>query len=188
MGSRSRMRRGNFGGKGHPLQSIGTLCHCGLCKNGWTDRFAIWLMDSGGPKEARVQSYLPGGANMPDGTLPWAVQKRLNRSICRLGCGLSWAKVSTSSIVFTRWRQCAHMGGHIDPTWQIRLNRPSAAAMRSYVTLFWPLVSLCFCQVASLLNFIVHLVTFYISHPPEKRMCSESHDLFKFWEITDNIL
>ena len=39
--------------------------------------------------------------------LPWAVRKRLNRSICRLGCGLGWAKGSTSSIVFARWRQCA---------------------------------------------------------------------------------
>jgi len=26
------------------------------------------------------------------------------------------------SIVFVRWRQCAHMGGHIGATWQIRLN------------------------------------------------------------------
>ena len=38
-----------------------TLCH-ELCKNGLTDRFAIWLVDSGLPKEAQVQSYLPGGA------------------------------------------------------------------------------------------------------------------------------
>jgi len=39
--------------------------------------------------------------------LPWAVQKQLNRSICRLGCGLGWAEGSTSSIVFGRWCQCA---------------------------------------------------------------------------------
>ena len=43
---------------------------------------------------------------MPDDTLPCAVQKWLNRSICRLGCGLWWAEGSTSSIVFARWRQC----------------------------------------------------------------------------------
>ena len=43
--------------------------------------------------------------------LPWAVQKQLNRSICPLGCGLGWAK--GSSVIFARWRQCAHMGGHI---------------------------------------------------------------------------
>jgi len=55
--------------------------------------------------------------------LPWAVQKRLNRSICRLGCGLGWAEGSTSSTVFAKWRQGAHMGGHIGATWRTRLRR-----------------------------------------------------------------
>jgi len=34
------------------------------------DRFAVWVVDSHGPKEAQVQSYSPGGANVPtwDGT------------------------------------------------------------------------------------------------------------------------
>ena len=32
------------------------------------------------------------GEGMPDDTLPWALQKRLNRSICRLDCGLGWLK------------------------------------------------------------------------------------------------
>jgi len=68
-----------------------------------------------------------------------SLPKRLNRSIYRLNCGLGWAEGSTSSIVFARWRQCAHTGGHIGTTWQIRLNRPTAAAMRSYVKLHWPL-------------------------------------------------
>ena len=43
-------------------------------------------------------------------------QKRLNRSICRLGCGLGYAEGSISSIVFARWRQCVLMGGHIATT------------------------------------------------------------------------
>jgi len=72
--------------------------------------------------------------------LSWAVQKRLNRLICRLGCGLGWVEGSVSSIVFARWRQCALQCGHFGATWQIRPNRPSAAAMRSYVKLLWPLV------------------------------------------------
>jgi len=38
-----------------------------------------------------VQSYSAGGANVADDTPPWPVQKWLNRSICRLGCGLWWA-------------------------------------------------------------------------------------------------
>jgi len=40
------------------------LCH-ELCKNGWTNRFAVWVVDSGGLKEAQVQSYSPGGAKVP---------------------------------------------------------------------------------------------------------------------------
>ena len=46
-------------------------------------------------------------------------------------------------IIFAMWRHSAHMGGHIGTTWRIRFNhRPSAAAMRSYVKLLWPLVVL----------------------------------------------
>jgi len=64
--------------------------------------FGLWTWV--GPRK-HVQSYLLGGANVPDNTLPWAVQKRLNRSICCLGCRLGWAKGSTSSIVFARCHQ-----------------------------------------------------------------------------------
>ena len=81
--------------------------------------------------------------------------KRLNQSICRLGCELGWAEGSISSIVFARWRQCAlHalMGGHIGASWRIRLNRPSAAAMHSYVKLLWPFV------VAALWNRAGHYI------------------------------
>jgi len=54
---------------------IETLC-CELWKNNWTYRFAIWVVDSGGPKEAqvKVQLYSPGGATVPNDTLPWALQ------------------------------------------------------------------------------------------------------------------
>jgi len=55
------------------------------------------------------------------------------------GCGLGRAKRSTNSIVFVRWRQRAVMGGYT-ATWRIRLNRPTAAAMRPYVKLLRPLV------------------------------------------------
>jgi len=53
-----------------------------------------------------------------------------------------WIGVGRRKLKFNRIRQCAHMGGHIGATWRIRLNRPSAAAMRSYVKLLWPLVSI----------------------------------------------
>jgi len=41
-----------------------TLCR-ELCKNGWTNRFAVWVVDSGGPKKAQVKLYSPGGTNVP---------------------------------------------------------------------------------------------------------------------------
>ena len=62
-GSRSPMRRGNIGGKDRPLLSIGTFCG-ELCRSGWTDRFAVWVVDSGGLEEAQVESYSPGDANV----------------------------------------------------------------------------------------------------------------------------
>jgi len=99
--SRSTMKRGNFGGKGRPYSIVKyrDFLLWALYRNSWIGRFAVWVVDSGGPKEAQVQSYSPCGANMPtwEGTLG-AIYKR------------------------------------------IPLNRPSAAAMRSYVKLLWPLV------------------------------------------------
>jgi len=61
-----------------------------------------------------------------------AVQKWRNQLTYHFGCGLECTEGSTSSTVFARWRQCAHMGGHIGATRRIRLNCPPAAAMRSY--------------------------------------------------------
>jgi len=52
--------------------------------------------------------------------LPWAVQKWLNRLICRLGCGLGCAEGCTSSVVFARWRQCALPCGKYDLTVRVR--------------------------------------------------------------------
>ena len=49
-----------------------TRRHCReLCKNGQTDRFAVWVVDLGGPTEAQVELHSPGGANVPShvGTL-----------------------------------------------------------------------------------------------------------------------
>jgi len=93
-----------------------TLCR-DPCENGWTDRFAVLGVDSGGPKEAEIQmvGYSAGVANVhkfsrirqmapmyPTTLCRELCKKQLNRSICRLGCGIG----CTSSIVFDRWRQC----------------------------------------------------------------------------------
>jgi len=178
-------------------RSVGlSVCHTSEpCKNSWTDWHAIWVEDSGGPREpcirwqsrslmgrgnfdrekkrpvvnvkyrdtlqSSVQEWLNRlrcrsgcGLGWPQGImcwmgvqiphaevqfwgkaapivkyrdfLPWAVQKRLNRSIYRLGCGLGWADrrkhkfshirqvmpMCPSSIVFASWRQ-----------WTIRVRR-----------------------------------------------------------------
>jgi len=38
--------KGQFLGEGYALTCLKTLL-CELCKNGWTDRFAVWVVDSG---------------------------------------------------------------------------------------------------------------------------------------------
>jgi len=58
------MRKGNYYGKGHIRACPTTFCR-ELCENGSTYRFAVWVVDSGGPKEAQVQSYSSGGVNVP---------------------------------------------------------------------------------------------------------------------------
>jgi len=60
---------------------MGTYCHH-LCENGWTDRFAIWVVISGGPKEAQVQSYLSGGANVPHGRTRRHQATMIEPSVC----------------------------------------------------------------------------------------------------------
>jgi len=84
-------------GKGGPLWRRWTLCR-EMCRNGWTDRDAVWVVDSGGPKEARVTRVctlaLPGEYD-------WTVHVR---RLCKngwtdlnaiWGCGLGWAQETT---------------------------------------------------------------------------------------------
>jgi len=63
------MIRGNFE-RGLPIVECRDFLY-ELCRNSCTSRFAICVVDLGGPKEAQVQSYSPGGANVPtwEGTL-----------------------------------------------------------------------------------------------------------------------
>ena len=57
-------------------------------------------------------------------------KKWLNRSRCRLGCG-----------VWMSPRKHALDGMHIGNTWRVQLNHPRAAEMRSFVKLLWPLAA-----------------------------------------------
>jgi len=70
MGVQISHRKQHFAGEEEPIVTVGTFC-CELCKNGQTDRLAVWIVDSGRLKEAQVQLYLPAGANVPtwEGTL-----------------------------------------------------------------------------------------------------------------------
>jgi len=48
------MSSGIFWGKGHAWICPTTLCH-ELCKHGWMDRDAVWVVDSGRPKAACIR-------------------------------------------------------------------------------------------------------------------------------------
>jgi len=79
-----------------------TVCHTSEpCNNPWTDRRVVWVVDSsgnhvldGGSRSPNAKGQFWAGKGRPIGkyrdSLPWAVQKRLNRSRCRLGYGLGW--------------------------------------------------------------------------------------------------
>ena len=67
--------KGQFWWIGAPIVKyrIGTIP---VMPNNWTDPFAISVVDSSGPKDAQVQSYSPGGVNVPlrKDTLPFPVE------------------------------------------------------------------------------------------------------------------
>ena len=79
------------------------------CRNGWTDRDAVWFV----PLWSRVSSrnyVLYGGPDIPREwaffvkyrvALPWATQKRLNRWKSRFGCGLGWSQRTIYLMGFT---------------------------------------------------------------------------------------
>jgi len=154
-----------------PLALLTSLLCGHLCKNSWTDQGAVWIKGSDGPKESWEGAILGKGEPIVKyrNFLLWAVQK-LNRSICHLGCGLRWAKGNTSSIIFARWHQCALTGGHTGATWWIRLNRPSAVAMRPYVKWLWPLV---FIVAFLTVTFIIEQswINCFVSYSEPKSSC-----------------
>jgi len=107
---------------------------CGL---GWTEGSMSSIVFPRWRQYAQFQSYSPGGANVLDDALPWAVKKTAEPIDLPFGLWTRVDRKSTSSIIFARWSHCVHMGQHIGATWRIRLNRSCAAAMRSYVKLLW---------------------------------------------------
>ena len=74
----------------------------------------------------------------------WDLQKQLNRSRCRLGCGREWAQ-GRNHVLVIRCGSKSPMGmGNFEgkgwPIVKCREYRPCAAAMRPFVKLLWPLV------------------------------------------------
>jgi len=127
-GSRSPMRRGNSGGKGRSPVVKYTFCR-ELCRNSGTDRFAAWVADSGEPKEAQVQSYSPGGANVPTwecilappAEYYWTVRCGGDAVFCRITlttcyyyccCCCLCCCCSCYRCTNVRWR-CVRAGGHL---------------------------------------------------------------------------
>jgi len=55
----------------HTQTRVTTIHFASSTTHAKCNKFAVWVVDSGGPKEAQVQSCSPGGANMPtwEGTL-----------------------------------------------------------------------------------------------------------------------
>jgi len=132
----------------------GKANHCkvyGYCAFIWSDQGAIWVVVSDGPKELcfRWGSRSPHGNGQFWGIggaivkyrdfLPWAVQSRLNRSICCLGCGLHWAEdaqgqsCSPGGANVSSWEDtCHHLANTIEPS--------VCNGDAPYIILLWPFV------------------------------------------------
>jgi len=61
--------KGQLWDKWAPI-GIGTFCHA-LCRNGCTDRFAVWVEDSGWPKEAKFNGIRQVAPMCPHGRAHW---------------------------------------------------------------------------------------------------------------------
>jgi len=118
-----------------PLQSIGTLCGH-LCKNGWTDRDAVWVMDSDGPKKLCVRwgSRSPWKGAILGARGTYCKVYGLSVVSCAktaepidLALAL-WHRVGRRKHKFNRIRQVASMCPQ-GATWRIRLKCASAAEM-----------------------------------------------------------
>ena len=65
--------RSNFDGKWRPVVKYRDTLRSSVQKR-LNRSISIWAVDLGGQKEAQVQSYLPGGANVP--SWEWAILRR----------------------------------------------------------------------------------------------------------------
>jgi len=68
-----------------------------------TDRFAVLVVDSGGLKEAQVQSYLPGCTNLPSHMAHWRhLANTIEPSVCGSNAVLCQITLTTCYHYFIR--------------------------------------------------------------------------------------
>jgi len=114
-----------------------------LCKNGWTDQDAVSVEDSGGPRKPCIRwGPDPHGKGQFWGErgVPFGLWTRVGRRKHEFTCIRQVAPMCPHGKEHCPPMSSDDMGGHIGSTWRIRLNRPSAVAMQSYVKVLWPLV------------------------------------------------
>jgi len=103
MGVQISMGRGNFKGEGMARCKVQwySAVICAKTAEMIEMPFGLWtwvdsrkhVLDGAQMPHAKEQLLREKTCQgMPNDTLPWAVQKWLNRSICSLGCGLGWAE------------------------------------------------------------------------------------------------
>jgi len=105
-----------------------SVCHTSEpCKNGWTDRHAVWVEDLGGPKG----HVLDGGSDPP-----WEGAMLRGKDVGRLATprGGKWARPP-----LVLWWHYRPRG-----TSEFVVTR---GAMRPFVKLLWPLVNIYFYQL-----------------------------------------
>jgi len=123
------------------LSVIRSVCHssepCKNEKNEMPFGLRTWVgrrkhvLDAVQITHGKGQFWGGNGSPLYRDAMLWGVQKQLNPSRCRLGCGLQWAQwnVLCGSV---HWRNL------------MNTTEPScAAAMRPVVKLLWPLVCCC---------------------------------------------
>jgi len=155
MVSRSYMRRGNFGGKGRPLWSIGTFCR-ELCRNSWTDWFGVWVVDSGGLKKAWLQSYSPDGANVQNFNCIFARWCQCTWLYSAISCAKMAEPINLPFGLWSGWAEEAQVQsyslvGASMPTWEGMLAQPGEYDWTNRLQRRCGLVSNCFDHLLSLL-------------------------------------
>jgi len=124
MGSRSPMGRGYF--EGPPIAKYRDTQSAVICpKYGSTDVDTVWVMSTDWPKESRIRwrsRSLHGNGAIFEESGPhckvyknFAVScaKRAKKIDLPFGLWIPLGQVSTSSIVFPMWRQCARLAQEI---------------------------------------------------------------------------